>query len=173
MNKLCCLIIMLLACRICNAQFAVEKRYITPGNTNYPVYGIATHTNGDFVVSSINSYSGNNHVVIMRVDSIGNILWSKEYSNGSAWSDQNVSNADGGNTIKTNKGIVRIDSGGNILWSKTYLADTLQSIVYLNTTNDKGFIMSGLKKHSPKDAGILIKTDSLGNVLLSPIYLES
>lgn len=172
MKKLWYVILLFFGFVICNAQPVVIKRYSTPGNTNYPVYSISTHSNGDFVVSSVKYSSGKNNTVVMRVDSMGNILWSNEFSTlGDAWSTQNISNPDGGNIISS-RGLIKIDAMGNILWSKLYLSDTIQNISYINSTKDGGLIISGAKSHNPKNAGIIIKIDSSGDILWAESFVN-
>jgi hypothetical protein len=120
---------------------------------------------------------------LMKMDSTGNILWSKSY--GGAQSDQvnslELTSDKGfilaGATNSFNAGssdiyIVKTDSVGDTIWSRRYggaLVDYATSIIQCN---DKGYVITG--QTNSFGVGLfdvyLIKIDEWGNLLWSKTY---
>ena len=144
---------------------------------------IITAPNGGFIVMGYTSSFGAGHyeVFLMKIDSIGNIIWDKTYS--ILNDDERVVNilscADEGYILVGASGIytssiiksmlIKTDSFGNIKWSNIYYYfsgdgnDFSQSVIQ---TSDKGFMFTGDVNIDTINGGTgiyLVKTDSLGN----------
>lgn len=117
------------------------------------------------------------NILILKTDSLGDTLWSKQY-----WQNfsENIygmeQTSDGGYVITgyttTPLGqtaalmLLKTDSVGNIEWTKLYGSGNQLSLgTYIKQTKDRGFIICGLNNNVGNGGTYLIKTDSLGNVL--------
>jgi hypothetical protein len=103
--------------------------------------------------------------MLMKVDSVGNIQWTKVRTVNS-WQRACVHQLpDGGYVFagQPNIFIVRTDPVGNVLWEKTYnFHSEAHSSRFLQLTPDGGFVVCG-SLYQPGGIG-LVKIDSLGNV---------
>ena len=132
---------------------------------------------------------------IVKIDSLGNKLWDKNYGGLGAetftsldqtddggyilggWSDSDI----GGDKTQDTWGngydywIVRIDSVGNKLWDKDFGGTEFDILYSLQQTSDKGYILGGYSESgisgdkTQANQGIedywIVKTDSMGNKL--------
>jgi hypothetical protein len=162
----------------------VAYAVIQTNDLGYMVVGESTSNDGD--VSS--NYGGRDYWVV-KLDSLGNLLWEKNY--GGSGFDRGKSvleNPNGGyivagrsNSIDTditgNKGIddywiVNIDSIGNIQWQSNYGGTAADDFQKITNTSDGGFIMVGTSGSSDGDVGgnygsgdyWVVKIDSIGNI---------
>jgi hypothetical protein len=136
---------------------------------------------------------------ILRTDSVGNILWNKQY--GGSFNDflysivkthdgnfviAGFTNSNDGN-ISGNHGfsdywILKIDSLGNIIWQKVYGGSSNEyAYKIVETDSDFGFVVSGYtysfngdvignNSNSGSTDTWLIKTDSIGNLLWNKCF---
>ena len=113
---------------------------------------------------------GTPYQFIMKTDDIGNVIWSRTYSEGSF--NQIVETTDGCFVVigksATSTGILilKLDANGDSLWSNTFSAFSTSTGMDFHETSDQGFIISGF---AYEDANgqyytYVIKTDSQGNV---------
>jgi hypothetical protein len=124
------------------------------------------------------------YVYLIKVDSLGDTLWTKMYGNSiddyGGWSVQQT--IDGGYIIAgyvdlATSGfpdiyVLKTDSLGDSLWARTY-GDSLSDEGYaVRQTGDGGYIIAGATMSYALHGYdyILIKTDSLGNVLWRKVY---
>lgn len=156
-------------------------------NGGYLLVGNASSTDGD-----VTGNHGSSDYWIVRLNSIGNILWQKSYGGTSTdvargviqsldgkllvigysrSSNGNVTNAHGGYDFW----LTKLDTSGNLLWQKTYggtkdelaytvkqAADSSLLIVGYTLSNDGD--ISG-QNHSAKNDIWVVKTDKAGTVL--------
>jgi hypothetical protein len=125
-----------------------------------------------------NSYSSNpyNEGLLLKIDSAGNILWSKKYAESGAQTlsmNGMVQSAD--NTIAmlgtiSNSSmssdqycLIRTDAAGNVIYSKKYGYAQWCSAVKIRETAFLGFMLAGISSTSNTAQFYLVKTDSLGN----------
>jgi hypothetical protein len=109
-------------------------RYLLTGCTNYGVEG--------------------SDVLIIRTDSLGNSLWSRQY--GDYWLDENINSIDHANSggyilagtlsslvSQELAWLVRINENGDTLWTRTYGGDSHDYCNSVRLTSDGGYILAG------------------------------
>jgi hypothetical protein len=141
-------------------------------------YCIREVNNNGFIVTGMSFDSNDQHLYLLKVDSIGNKLWSKTYNGlNEAWGASLDLTTDGGfvitgmtqsNSASSSKDVylLKVDSIGDEEWSQTYGGSDVDEGYYVEIMNDGGYLISGLTK-SFGSGGYdfyLIKTDSQGNV---------
>lgn len=146
------------------------------GNGTDIPYCMHNTNDGGFIMAGISSsFNGNNQdIYIMKIDSIGNLIWSKDYdislydyANFLSQTNNNGFVVSGGINIggvNFSPFILKLNSSGNTIWSKTI--DT-NYIAYCGIqTNDNGYAFL-TKRCDPISCGLsLHKTDSLGNACI-------
>ena len=140
-------------------------------------------SDGGYLLSANMSYNTTVNVFyLMKLDSIGNIEWTKTYDPGFVLVGKVFSTTDGGYMIGGSTGVggnldgclIKIDTMGGIQWAKKYggIDDDLTTGFQ---TIDGGFVLLG----STWSFGMgdndffLLKTDSIGNLLWSKTYGNS
>ncbi len=119
--------------------------------------------------------AGDNDIYLLRVDSVGTVMWSKTI--GTASDDQGYGvreTSDGGFIVATiysasNAALIKTDANGNLQWEKTYSA-IFQGIEVVQTS-DGGYMATGVS-HAPFEV-FLMKTDSSGNPLWMKTFGEA
>ncbi len=177
-----------------NVQWA--KTY---GDGTYPYYGFSceqTHDGGYIVAGKYNIQSSS-AAVVMKSDSLGNILWSKKYTEelGSDFIciQQTDDDADGvkddgyvmvGRTLyfqlptgnNYDVFLVKTDGSGNLTWSKRYGGSTTSHVRfdygrYVQQTADGGYILTGeTNSFSSKTERYLLKTNGSGTISWGKSY---
>ena len=136
-----------------------------------------TSDSGFVITGSTESFgSGQRDVYLLKIDSIGNLIWSKAMGgteNESGKSIVELPNKDlivFGNTRSFGKGfedyyLIKLNSLGDTIMTKTYGGISIDFGESIKQTNDKGFIMAGYtNSFNTWNYDIyLVKTDSLGN----------
>jgi len=106
---------------------------------------------------------GPSDVILIKVDSSGNLQWSKRY--GTIYYDRayDVQQTNDGGYIMVGSSawtnttlLIKVDSIGNLTWAKESINAGL--VYCVQQTNDNGYIISG-------EGFYLLKTDSYGNAL--------
>ncbi len=158
----------------------------TYGSFNQEGFGnfIETSDGGYMVYGSTNSFgAGLDDMWILKVDSLGNLLWNKTYGTSGNEGGKLGKSLDGnyiivGGSSFSNAGtsnnviILKIDAMGFILWSKAYSTQLFQVDVNFSVCADGGYILGGYSRppNSNNEPMMLIKMDSLGNVKWSNTY---
>lgn len=139
---------------------------------------ISETSDSGFVISgSTESFgSGQRDVYVIKIDSIGNLIWSKAIGgieNESGKSIQVLPNNEIvvlGNTRSFGQGfedyyLIKLNSLGDTIMTKTYGGSSTEFGESIQQTSDKGFIMAGFtNSFNTWNYDIyLVKTDSLGN----------
>jgi len=178
---------------------STSSGFVIVGESNYDLYLIRTDNNGNVLWSK--TYGGterhigadvqqtsdsgfiitgsikapwpstNEIILLIRVDSIGDTLWAKNYGLGRAYSVLNTS--DGGFLISAYRKsvfgysdgyLIKTDSNGNFMWAKRYGGENYDYSFQALTTSDKGYVVIGsTSSFSGGDFDVyLIKTDSNG-----------
>lgn len=147
-------------------------------NLDY-VRAVQQTKDGGFIAGGLffNSTSMDYNILLLKTDSTGDILWSKQY-----WQNfpENIygiqQTSDGGYIItgyttaplgqSASLMLLKTDTVGNIQWTRLY-GGGAQSVLgtYVKQTKDGGFIICGLNNNVGSGGTYLIKTDTLGNVL--------
>ncbi|MEZ4888558.1 MAG: T9SS type A sorting domain-containing protein [Chitinophagales bacterium] len=151
-------------------------------------WGLLPLQDGGFMMAG-SSYTEttNEDMFLMRLDSAGNELWFKRYG-GSQWERGRTSGIlqgeDGNILFLAEKGIyndlptwdiylVNFDKNGKMIWEKTYGGDQFERSVGFEFDKDGGLLIGGHSRSAPAEIngdGILIKTDSEGNVLWQKLF---
>ena len=141
----------------------------TLGGLNYesPKSMYQTSDGGYVLTGTTSSFGfGLQDIFIVKIDSIGNLMWAKVYGSGNQDNSTCIIQTNDDGFLVTGERnqkalMFKTDITGNVLWSRIYsnglAATTAQAVVQ---TNDNGYILTG-----QNDDGIfsMIKTDSLGN----------
>lgn len=153
----------------------------TYGGTNMNFgYCVEQTSDGGYIVTGYtNSFgAGIYDVYLIKIDSIGNLLWTKTYGGTNIDYGYSVQQTiDGGYIISGCTGsygvgnydfyLIKTDANGNLLWTKTFGEINGDVAGAIQQTSDGGYIMSG--SSSNINTGFsdvcLIKTDSSGNML--------
>lgn len=130
-----------------------SKVFYDAGSTNG--YSVVRSFDNGYMIAGTNS--GN--AFVMKIDSAGSYLWSKDFGNSGF--NKIISTSDSC-FVMAGSICVKIKSNGDTLWSKSFLEETLS----LQQTNDHGFILTGYKNNSniPYNNIIAIKLESNGNL---------
>ena len=154
----------------------------TWGTTGTETAQSVTQTNdgGYVLVGYSDGFGAAEDILIYKLDSTGNLLWTKRLSSTTTLTDeaQSVSaTSDGGcivagfasATFGTTTGdayITKLDSAGNITWSKTWGGSIWDSASSVIQTSDGGYAMTGYTVSFGAGGRevFLVKYDSAGNV---------
>ena len=148
------------------------------GNGNSFCYSIEQTYDGGYIIGGETECfgSGPSDFLIIKINSVGDTLWSKTYGGiGSEFLNQVKQTPDGGFILigytdsfgagSTDVYLIKINSIGEVLWSKAFGGTNDDEGNFVNLTSDGGYIITGSTK-SFGSGGFdvyLIKTDSLGN----------
>ncbi|MCG3165189.1 MAG: hypothetical protein POELPBGB_00951 [Bacteroidia bacterium] len=128
------------------------------------------------------SGAGSCDLYVYKVNSCGDPEWFKTYGSGAEdggkWIEQTP---DGGYIISGlshfgagayDNWLMKLDASGNIVWNKLYGGGGNDYGLYVNTTSDGGYIMSGFFENLAYGATdiSLIKTDAAGNTQWVKVY---
>jgi len=145
-------------------------------------------TNNDEYIAygDIVDFFGVSDLFWIKTNSLGFVIGSKEY--GGSGQDQAhfmSQNPDSGFILGSNSTsfqgsmlALRVDANGDTLWTKTYDGDIDTSIYFqsISPSNDGGFIITGRAEYFDHATWaftskvLLVRTDSMGEVLWSKIY---
>jgi len=114
---------------------------------------------GGFIVSGdTDSFgAGGRDILVIRLDSNGNLVWAKTYGGNRDESTSLISSIkitkDGGFVIGSDTNsfgaggtdilVIRLDSNGNLVWAKTYGGNRYEQISSIKITKDEGLIIGG------------------------------
>jgi|GEM_PF-1727533 len=175
---------------------SVGEKILSPGNRDIylmktdsagvPLWSNTYGTSGDEIASSvavladggfiiggaIKPLGANYDAYLIRTDSLGNLMWSKQYGDTGIENGTAMPVADGGFIIAgsgnsfaggvTKPLLIKVDSLGNTNWSEVYGDTITGSFDYVTPTQDGGYIAAGIT-NSFGNGIYLVKTDSLGN----------
>ncbi len=139
-------------------------------------YSVYQTEDGGYIVAGnkieLQNLTGKSYLI--RVDSLGDTLWTGTYDGSVLYSVQETE--DGGYIAAGIKGadvfLMKVDSSGDTLWTRTY-GGTQEDYGYsVYQTKDGGYIIGGQTKSYGSGSWdiYLIKTDSLGDVLWTRTY---
>jgi hypothetical protein len=113
-------------------------------------------TDGGYIVAGSTNSSGIYHAWLLKLDSLGNVVWQKTYGGVGPDSASSVQQTtDGGYVVAgelTNSSsgnpytlawVLKLDATGNIVWQRTYPGSSGISIKSIYETSDGGFILLG------------------------------
>jgi hypothetical protein len=159
----------------------------TYNTINFPAASsIQPASGGNFMLSGsvYDMITGEFDALSMKIDSTGNVIWSRVFGGTSneefidikATSDGGFvfcgSTQSYGPTVSYDIYLVKLDSTGNLLWTKTIGGPGDETPKNVELTSDNGFIISVTTDSSGSGLSdvLIVKTDSLGNILWSKYY---
>ena len=159
---------------------SIWKKYIGGKGEDYGWAIRQTDGSGFIVVGYTTSFgNGGMDVYLIRLDSIGDTLWTKTYGGEGdeyGWDVRNTKDKGFIIAAQTNSAgngaidayLIKTDKDGNEEWSKTYGGAMIDRIFSVQQTQDGGYISTGITYsfdsiNSEDRDGYLLKTDSLGN----------
>lgn len=140
-------------------------------------YSIRQTPDNGFIIAGSQGFGGFNGY-LLKLDSIGNILWSStaynmnRYYSVEVTSDGNYIAIGYGGGSNSNIFLSKIDINGNLLWSKSY-GSIYEDVGYsVKQTYDNGYILAGYTfgYGAGQYDAYLIKTDSIGNIIWTKTY---
>ena len=122
------------------------------------------------------------NVWIQKINSSGNLIWSKTYARNQYNIGYSIAQTSDGNFIAAafttdpishnDFWLMKLNSNGDTLWTKTF-PESLTDVPFdIEETNDKGFILAGYTQSFGTGSTdfFLIKVDSLGNEMWNRTY---
>ena len=157
-----------------NYYDAPDQAIVKTDDGGFVMIGFTSSTDGPFV-----NNLGSNDFAAFKVDSLGNLLWSKTYGTiGSDMATSIVKTNDGGFALAgfssdtgENVMLIKIDSIGNLLWQTNYGGSAADRAYSLGVAQDGGFYIGAISESNDGDHVSaargdkdfwLIKTDSIG-----------
>lgn len=134
-------------------------------------------TDGGYIIVGKITITGttSSNIFLLKVDSIGNVIWGKSLASSSNEFANSVTQSQDGGFVITGETIgylliIKTDSNGNPIWTKVFNYAGVSAGNCINTTNDGGFIITGYLYGGSITKVFLIKTDSIGNTLWSKAF---
>jgi hypothetical protein len=148
-----------------------NKLISVTATSNEDVYCIQQTSDGGYVLSGVS----NNHIVVVKLDASGNILWTKTINSGGSEYGYSISQtSDGGyiiGGIVLGSGqsiyVVKLDPSGNLQWTKSFGASGTNNDAFsIQQTSDGGYILGGDRSSgSPFYYQVhVMKLDASGNL---------
>ncbi|NIA10540.1 MAG: hypothetical protein GWP10_12620, partial [Nitrospiraceae bacterium] len=149
------------------------------GSKDETIYFVQQTSDRGYIFTGYTSSfgAGNKDILVVKLDSSGNIQWAKTYGGkqeDNGW--YRIRQTDDGGYILSSYTysfgagyddilIIKLDSSGNIQWAKTYGGKSGDNIWSIISTSDGGYILGG---ESYFDIGgwnlLVVKLDSVGNI---------
>lgn len=159
-----------------NGNIVWNKCFASPGIVESAYGNDVIQTNdGNYVITGIKTVNYREKLFIMKLDSIGNLIWEKtlvpinlEYSSGYTVQETIDGNFFVAGTtiiagITPNPFLVKVDVNGNTIWGKTYAGDAGRT--YGIPTSDGGYIVETIS-----GGNLLMKLNSIGNIVWCKRY---
>lgn len=179
------IILLLLTCLEALPQIEFQRTYGGMNKENsYQI--IETPDKSAFSLGSTESFgSGKSDIYLIKIDSIGNLIWGKAYGGVHNDFGHFVDKTKDGNLIILGHSLsysqeypdiclIKVNYNGEVLWSKSYGLDKSDYSTVVKATSDGGYIILGETINfigNEKNSDILIiRTDDKGEVLWSKIY---
>ena len=120
-------------------------------------------------------------VILLKIDSLGNPLWSKTFGGSTVDFMESVQLTSDDSFILAGRTfsfgpngmyLIKTDINGNLLWSKVYGGPYYdQAINVLNA--DTGYVVSGIVQQGNLFRGVILMTDIVGNLLWTKSFSDS
>ena len=150
--------------------------YVNQG-AEYPGKMIEVNSNKIVIVGTVGSYATRSHIGILAIDSMGNILWNKQYGkNGTEVMSYNFLKVNNGylitgridinNTNNFSLYIIRTNEIGDTLWTKILGNTEGFDIASLVVTSDNNYVVAGnYTTNGNIGDAFLMKIDSVANII--------
>lgn len=148
---------------------------------------VQTNT-GEYLFPSCNYFGGTGSLLIFKISSLGDTLFTKEYkrnnisystgASGSMIKLYDGNYAISGALIDTNQTtpnalLIKLTEGGDTIWTKTYGGANFDNANIVHQTADSGFVLMGVTQSystGPASDFYMIKTDKNGNFEWQKVY---
>lgn len=149
------------------------------GSLSYDrAFDVVTSVNNEFYAIGVTRESGNDDILVTKLDLAGNILWAKKFGGNNAESVRKASaTSDGGLLITgqtksfTNPAgeilCMKISNSGNLVWSRKFGLNSASGELGMDIieTSDGGYAVSGILDVNGMVAnGVVIKLNSAANI---------
>jgi uncharacterized delta-60 repeat protein len=146
------------------------------GTNDDAAYSIQQTSDGGYIVAgrTWSFGAGNNDILIIKLNSSGNIQWSRAIGGTNHDLVNSIQQtSDGGyivagwtNSFVTGGGflIIKLNSSGNIQWSRAIGGTNINEARSIQQTSDGGYIVAGIIDISTVNDILIIKLDSSGNI---------
>lgn len=136
----------------------------------------ASNNNGALIIGFSNSFGNGQQIYALRIDSLGNALWSKNIGGSGTEIGCSVANTlDGGWIISgstdsygsggTDAYLIKMDDLGNVSWAKTFGSSNEESAYSVIQCSDGGYIAVGESSFAGSSYdNYIIKTDASGTL---------
>lgn len=168
----------LMLLRISASGNLIWSKIYTVSNSDLTDATLVVDNDDNIIVASSKGAFSNSKGVVFKIDGNGLVIWSKEYSYQSLFVPSKLILAnDGGFVIcgrsdytEANGYLLKIDSIGTPQWGRKIKADTALLINSVLQNSDGNIYAVGTVNYLHSPDVILLKMDSLGNVLNSWTY---
>lgn len=140
--------------------------------------GIVKTDDLGFIIAGDTEYLGpyglEHNILILKTDSLGNLIWEKEYNMSYADIPKSIqSTKDGGYiiaglTITSDKYsqalLMKLDKNCDSLWTQTFGFDDVDHAYYTEQTSDGGYILTGFSEINTDNEILIVKTDPFGYI---------
>lgn len=148
--------------------------------------GSVQQTNdGGYILVGTTSIDGNNNsdVFLIKTNHLRDTIWTKKYGGNGYDQGKHVQQTlDGGYVICGSTVIgglqysylIKTNSIGDTLWTKSFGGNNMEESYYVQQSSDGGYIFTGFRENNFYNFDLIAtKTDSLGNLIWSKIFLPS
>jgi len=156
------------------ASFGWLKTFdLGTANDTYAI--VATHDGGAVAATTIGSFPGTGHILVIKTDAAGNVSWNKTLQQSSHAVTSIVETTDAGYVLTaatrdsstTGFLVIKLDQSGNEVWTRLFKTGELVKNTTIGTTSDDGFIIAGsvyrnISPAPPLWNGFVTKTDAYG-----------
>ncbi len=152
------------------------QRSIDFGNDDYGNQ-IANYNGNNFIIGSTNSTgAGGYDAMLLKTDSIGNVLFQKQFGGSSTEFGTKLKITSAGKIIGIGRSnsfsttanhdffVFQCDENGTLEWSTVFGTDSLEYAFAIDETGDGGFAICGQTKTNDKFDILLVKINSAGTV---------
>lgn len=170
-----------------NCDTLWTRKYDGPGHGSDRIYEMIAGNDGYFYatgrVDALGGAAANDNCITQRLDTDGNILWSKTYDGGSADRGTGIRQAANGDIYVSGRSLVpngqhdgfllKYNSAGIMQWSKTYNFGGDDEPAGLEITSDQRIIIGGSSTMTISDTlydMIAIAYNTAGNILWQKTY---
>ncbi|MCI0557940.1 MAG: Ig-like domain-containing protein [Nitrososphaera sp.] len=157
-----------------------QKRY---GGDGADVIRFATQvSNGHYFVAGFtHSFGAKGDIMVLRLDSDGDIVWQKRYGGAKFEEPSTILRAPGGYIVleqstsfssNTDGWVFKLDPGGNMIWQKRHGGGSFDELSAARMTPDGGFIAAGETKSfgAVNEDFWVVKFDSGGSIMWQKRY---
>jgi hypothetical protein len=160
-----------------NGDTVWTRRFGTPAENDYGREIIQTSDGGFLALGQgYNSNNNSGDLYMAKIDSAGNLTWSKTYgySTGNEYGYGAMQLPDNGYVITgsyayastSDLWLLRTDSNGDTLWARTFdFHSNLDRGDDVELADDGGYVIAGRTSNAGNMRLLTMKTDTLGNVL--------